>query len=145
MECRFCGGDPNPFFALPLPYQTGSMFSCIPCGIEQGFYCEKHDKPHVHFLPENTGCLRCIEELTQENKSRAEEIYDQVNKAFPKEEIERIEEWAESIKAFTKDNTATCIVRSIATQAVTQKTDFEKVLKAILEIRSADCIVPFPF
>lgn len=37
-------------------------FVCIPCSLEQGMYCEKHEIPHLGFSDGTSACRDCIEE-----------------------------------------------------------------------------------
>ena len=145
MRCVFCNADPGLIVLIPFRQPDGALesFSCLECAIAAGYYCVKHDRPHIGFLADTTtACISCIEEEVQNKKAAADALYERIKEALPPEELEQVKEAAEIPAALLQEDENVSILRFMVTRAHRWNVDIEEVLRLFIQHKTADIIVP---
>ena len=145
MSCELCGQDiGDTIVYLPLKKADGSLttVACLKCAKSSPAFCKKHEKPHLGFVDHTTACIDCIEEIVAENRHQETHIFNTLVEKFPKEEYERILEWANILSSITHDSIKTCMLRAIATRAKRSNQSITEVLEEIVENKSVEHILP---
>lgn len=121
-------------------------FVCYQCALASGAYCEKHDTPHLGFdKAEKGACLKCIEELVQENAARGNELLRLLLDNLPNPELLRLREWISDLQELFLDSDATCLLRALAVQAKCTSLTIDEVVRQVIKAQSVDSILPYAY
>jgi hypothetical protein len=145
MKCEICGEDIGEIVvSLPLKRPDGRLntMACLSCAEKSPAYCKKHKRPHLGFIDGTTACIYCIEEMVAENRQKEINIFSNLRKYLPIEEVDRLLKWAEASSLITGTSPRTCILRAIATKAKRSNLSIEEVLEKIIEAKSVELILP---
>lgn len=130
--CRFCGIDADHIVVLPFTpkeKQDESPYACVPCAIEHGYYCTKHDKPMTGSTHDHPFCIECIEEDVNEHRAEAERIADRIQESISPEEMDLIMEAIEISSIITGDSKVISLLRMVVTLAHRKRIPFDEALK----------------
>lgn len=137
MNCDICGkeiGEIIVSLSLKRPNGALNTLACQECAENSSCYCQKHERPHLGFEDDNTtACMLCIEELVDEKIPEEVAVFEELGKILPREEMERLVEWANDSSIVSGDPGTVCILRAIATKALRLKTTFEEIKSRIIK------------
>lgn len=147
MKCEECKGDLSTPVFLPAKNQDGSLsrIVCEKCALTSTSYCEKHKVPHVGYDSDGTtACAWCIEEMVEENISRAMEsrIYTAFHEKLSLDQITKLSNWANEVSYLTKVNKEVCILKAIVTNVLRSNTTVDAIVNRIISTNSVGLIVP---
>ena len=145
MICEKCGKDASSFVILPIKKKDGCLNTivCVACAEDSPAYCKKHNVPHLGFADDNTtACKFCIDELVETNRKHETEIASMLWARLPSGEDTRLAEYAEFVSSITGENTATCVLRALATKAMRAGMSVEEVASKLVDDGSVSFILP---
>lgn len=148
MNCESCGVEPDHLYLIPVKQSDGRLnkLVCYECALSSGAYCQKHDTPHMGFdQAEKGACLKCIEELVQENMVRAGDLLRLFLDNLSNPELLRLREWISDIQEFIADSDANCLLRALATQAKCASLAIDEVIRQTIDAQSVDAILPWAY
>lgn len=148
MNCESCGVESDHLYLIPVKQHNGRLdkLVCCECALSSGAYCKKHDAPHMGFAQAEKGaCLKCIEELVQENVGRGNELLKLLLESLPNSEFLRLREWISDIQELIADSDTTCLLRALATQAKCASLTIDEVVQRIINAQSVDAILPWAY
>lgn len=149
MLCVFCGGELS-VIVVPPGSQTG--YSCIPCAIEHGFYCEKHQCLHVGLEGGGSFCRQCVDESLASLMPEAKELVGSLLEALPQKEQGRIRYWANLVGTFAHDPSMPVTIlralivgadlRALIVDADGQRVRIQDFIRALIAEQSATRLLP---
>jgi len=145
MTCELCG-DPSLQLILVLPIKRPngnlSTMACLKCAENSFAYCKKHRRIHRGFLDGTTACPLCIEEMVKERIFEKRNILNTLKQGLPPEEFNDLLEWANISHVLTGNLRATCVLRSLASNALRTQKSIDEVVKQIISEKSVQLILP---
>jgi hypothetical protein len=145
MKCGICGEDIGDIIvSLPIKTKDGrfNTLACLKCAEKSSAYCKKHQKPHLGFFDGTTACIDCIEEMIVENQEEYSDVLFKLKEVLPKEEFDRLVEWAIVVGEITGNSRLTCVLRAVVTKAKRSNQGIEEVIQKITEDKSVESILP---
>jgi hypothetical protein len=144
MNCVFCGmKNMDVIVLVPVCQLDGSLSSlaCLPCSIQKGLYCEKHDRPHIGFDDGTTACIFCIDNLVKREMYRAHELTSKICEVISNSEIVSLNQAAGISSEVTGDSKDFSVLRFVASRAQRSKLSIDEVISKIVEKESCQFIL----
>ncbi|TSC71564.1 MAG: hypothetical protein G01um101438_1038 [Parcubacteria group bacterium Gr01-1014_38] len=141
MECPFCHQDPDTYTLVHRLDGSGQVMACIPCAIQQGLYCEKHQVPHSGHDSGGTVCMECIKDDLREFAGEAPHFYTQLMDSLPEVERARIREWTDDMGDIWGEP-ALVVLRGLVMEARRRHVAITDVVQDVIVDNFADAILP---
>lgn len=141
MVCRYCKKDSGALIIVPSA-DEGEPFACIPCGVERGIFCLRHEVAHTGFGQDGShACLKCIESDVKKNNARAQEIWKRLSEGLPEDEFEDLAAQAGFVAGLVDEEPSLSVLRFVLTNVHRTGRGIDEVIEEVLRTQSITSIV----
>lgn len=117
--CQVCKQETDTFNILPFGVKPENdrevWMACDNCTEQLGYFCSRHEKPHMGFEDGTTACKGCIDaQVDTEWQQIVSSFFDGVERSPKRREIiEAVHEWALTVSFVTGEPANKPIARAV--------------------------------